>query len=45
MGQGIKHRYTHEEINGANAFLDKFIVYLSELAIKLGATTYPPTTA
>ncbi len=43
--QGIKHRYTREEINGANAFLDKFIVYLSERSIKSGATTYPPATA
>ncbi len=43
--QGIKHRYTREEINDANAFLDKFIVYLSECSIKSGATTYPPATA
>ena len=45
MAQGAAHHYTREEISGANEFLDKFIVYLSERAIELGIDTYPPATA
>lgn len=45
MQQGGEYRYTHEDIDGANAFLDKFIAYFSQRAVESGAEKAPPAIA
>lgn len=45
MRQDNEYRYTHEDIDNANAFLDKFIIYLSQRVTESGAQTPPPAIA
>ncbi len=45
MNGGQIHRYTHEEINRANTFLDALIVHLSDAVKKIGADKAPPAIA
>ncbi|MBI5229976.1 MAG: hypothetical protein HY981_01610 [Candidatus Magasanikbacteria bacterium] len=45
MKNELAYRYTREDINGANIFLDNFIAYLSRRAVELGAEQPPPARA
>lgn len=45
MKQGHEYRYTRKDIDGADAFLDIFIVYLSKRAVESGAEKAPPAIA
>lgn len=43
--QGLEYRYSKEDINGADMFLDQFIAYFSQRAVEAGAKKSPPATA
>ena len=45
MKSDIEYRYTREDIEGADAFLDTFIAYFSKRAVEAGAEKAPPAIA